>query len=71
MVKEMGGKYGVNMKEVYWTLGQFDWVTVCEANDDIAIAAFGLAIGAAGNVRLQTMRAFSKDEMNGILKKLG
>ena len=71
MVKELGGKYGVNMKEIFWTLGQYDVVTVCEANDDAAIAAFGLAIGAAGNVRLQTLRAFTKDEMNGILKKLG
>jgi uncharacterized protein with GYD domain len=29
-----------------------------------------LAIGMAGNVRTQTLRAFSKDEMNGILGKM-
>lgn len=69
-VKEMAGKFGVNMTSIHWTLGQFDLVTVCEADNEESIAAFGLAIGAAGNVRLQSLRAFSKDEMNAILKKL-
>src|SRR5476651_1020714 len=55
---EIGGNHGVNMKEIYWTVGQYDMVTVCEANDDAAIAAFGLAIGAGGNIRLQTLSAF-------------
>jgi uncharacterized protein with GYD domain len=30
-----------------------------------------LAIGMAGNVRGQTLRAYPKSEMEGILKKLG
>jgi len=29
-----------------------------------------LAIGAGGNVRTQTLRAFSREEMNGVLAKL-
>jgi len=29
-----------------------------------------LSIGAAGNVRTEMLRAFSKDEMNGILGKM-
>lgn len=70
-VKEMGKKLGVNMKDIFWTLGQYDLVTICEAPDDASMTAFGLAIGAAGNVRTQTLRAFSKDEMNGILAKMG
>lgn len=71
MVKELGAKFGVNMKAIYWTLGQYDLVTISEAENEAAMAAFGLAIGAAGNVRLQSLRAFTKDEMNGILGKLG
>jgi uncharacterized protein with GYD domain len=59
------------MTTIYWTLGQYDMVTICEAESDTAIAAFGLAIGASGNVRLQSLRAFNKDEMEGILSKLG
>ncbi|MCU6435442.1 GYD domain-containing protein [Undibacterium sp. Jales W-56] len=69
--KELGAKFGVNMKTIYWTMGQYDLVTVCEAEDDASMAAFGFAISAAGNVRGQTLKAFAKDEMNGILSKLG
>ena len=69
-VKEMGAKFGVNMKEIYWTLGQYDLVVFIEASDDAAVTAFGLSIAAAGNVRMQTLRAFSKDEMNAILDKM-
>ena len=69
-VKEMGAKFGVNMKEIYWTLGQYDLVVFLEAPDDAAATAFGLSIAAAGNVRMQTLRAFSKDEMNAILGKM-
>lgn len=69
-VKEMGKKFGVNMRDIFWTLGQYDLVTICEAADDASITAFGLALGSAGNVRMQTLRAFTKDEMNGILAKM-
>ena len=69
-VKEMGRKFGVTAKEFFWTLGSFDVVAICEAPDDASMTAFGLAIGATGNVRTQTLRAYSKDEMNEILRKL-
>jgi uncharacterized protein with GYD domain len=70
-VKELAKKYGVTAKEFYWTLGTHDVVVVFEAPDDASMTALGLAIGALGNVRTQTMRAFSREEMNGILAKLG
>jgi uncharacterized protein with GYD domain len=69
-VKETAGKFGVKMREIYWTQGQYDIVTLCEAKDEASIAAFGLAVSSVGNVRFQTLRAFSRDEMNGILGKL-
>lgn len=69
-VKEAGRKLGVEMKEIYWTLGQYDLVVVLEASDEKAATALALSIGAAGNVRTQTMLAFSRDEMNTILGKM-
>lgn len=69
-VKDMAGRFGVNVKSIHWTLGKYDVVTVCEANDDASATAFALAIASAGNVRMQTLRAFSADEMNEILAKL-
>jgi uncharacterized protein with GYD domain len=70
-VKELAGKFGVTAKEFFWTLGSYDVVAIFEAPDDAAMTALGLAIGAAGNVRTQTLRAFTRAEMNGILAKLG
>ena len=70
-VTEAAGKFGAKMTQIYWTLGKHDLVTIIEAPDDESATAFGLSIGAAGNVRTQTMRAFSKDEMRAILGKLG
>lgn len=70
-VREAAKKYGVTPKEFYWTLGSYDLVVIFEAPDDASMTALGLAIGSAGNVRTQTLRAFNKDEMNKILAKLG
>lgn len=69
-VKEAAKKFGANMTQVYWTLGQYDLVAVIDAPNDETATAFSLAISAAGNIRMQTLRAFAKDEMNGILAKL-
>ena len=69
-VREAAKKLGVNMTQIYWTLGHYDLVAIIEAPDDKSATAFALAVGAAGNVRTQTLRAFSKEEMDGILGKL-
>ncbi len=68
--KELAGKFGVRMNEIYWTEGAFDLAIQCQAQDETSMAAFGLAVAASGNVRFQTLRAFTRDEMGSILKKL-
>jgi uncharacterized protein with GYD domain len=60
---------GVNFVDVYWTLGEHDIVAVLEAPDDETATAALLAIGAQGNIRTNTMRAFSRDEMRGVIDK--
>ena len=69
-VKTMAKKFGVTAKEFFWTLGHYDVVAVFDAPDDESMAAFGMAIGAGGNIRTQTLRAFSGEEMIGILARL-
>ena len=69
-VKAAAQKFGANMTQIYWTLGKYDLVVITEAPDDESATAFALGIASAGNVRMQTLRAFSKDEMNVILGKL-
>lgn len=70
-VKEMAKKFGVNAKEFFWTMGNYDMVAIFEAPDDASMSALGLSIGTAGNVRTQTLKAFPKEDMNGILARLG
>ena len=55
--------------DVYWTLGEHDIVTVVEAPDDESLTAALLMLGSAGNVRTKTMRAFSREEMRGVIDK--
>jgi uncharacterized protein with GYD domain len=69
-VKQAAKKQGVDMRETYWTVGQYDLVVVVDAPDDESATAFSLSVGAAGNVRTQTLRAFSADELNRILTKV-
>lgn len=71
VAKEGALKFGVHMKEMYWTLGSCDLVVVVEAPDDASYLAFGASLAAAGNVRTQSLRAFSKDQMNDVFAKLG
>ena len=69
-VRETARKMGIETKSLYWTVGKYDVVATFEAPDDASITALSLAISSAGNVRTQTMRAFTKDEVTGILAKL-
>lgn len=69
-VREMGAQMGIQVKDIYWTLGKYDVVLTLEAPDDAIMTSFGLSIGALGNVRTQTLRAFDADEMQGILGKM-
>ena len=62
-------KAGAKVKEVYWTLGQYDGLLILEASDEATAAALGLNLGSLGNVRSETLRAFSADEISGVLKK--
>lgn len=68
--KEMARKSGVTVKDVYWTLGTYDIVALCEAADDEAATALSLSVASRGNVRSQTLRAFSHAEMSKIVAKM-
>jgi uncharacterized protein with GYD domain len=55
-------KSGVQIRDIYWTLGPHDLVAIFEARDEEALTAALLELGAAGNVRSTTLRAFSRDD---------
>jgi uncharacterized protein with GYD domain len=68
--KAMAKNAGVTVKDMYWTIGTFDVVTICEAPDDETVTALSLSIATRGNVRTQTLRAFTPPEMAKILSKM-
>ncbi|AST30835.1 GYD domain-containing protein [Ralstonia solanacearum] len=68
--RELAKTFGIEMKDIYWTLGQYDLAAIFEGPDDATMTAFSLALGTAGNVRSETLRAFPMDEMNQILSKM-
>jgi uncharacterized protein with GYD domain len=65
MVK-MGGK----MLSVHYTQGEYDLVCVVEWPTEEAATAFALATASQGNVTLQTMRAFSVEEIAAVVSKI-
>jgi uncharacterized protein with GYD domain len=62
-VQQAGGQ----VRELLWTFGQYDIVTVLEAPDDEAAMALLLQTAALGNIRTETMRAMSADEISSVI----
>ena len=65
-VNEMGAE----IKDIYYTMGQYDGVVVIEAPDDETVAKIALAVGSVGNVRSETLRAYTEDEFVEITSAL-
>lgn len=68
---ELAEKHGVRFEQVYWTVGPYDIVGIAEAPDDESISAFFLELSSAGNLRTTTLRAYNREEMRGVLERLG
>jgi uncharacterized protein with GYD domain len=63
-------KLGVKIIEEFWTIGAYDEVVLFDAPDDETMTAFACKVSSLGNVKTETMRAFRKEEMEGILSKI-
>lgn len=66
--KKAGAAIGMKVKEVVWTQGQYDLIVISEASDDAKANAFALNTLKLGNVRGQTLRAYTAAEMEKILE---
>jgi uncharacterized protein with GYD domain len=67
--KTMAEKLGVTVKSVYYTLGNFDLVLVVEGPEEAVMTGL-LKTGSLGNVRTQTLRGFSIEEMKSMIGKM-
>jgi uncharacterized protein with GYD domain len=68
--KKAGAQAGITIRETLWLQGEYDFLVISEAADEVAATAFQLNIAKAGNVRSQTLRAFTLPEMEKILHKV-
>lgn len=64
-------KHAAKIEQVYWTVGPYDIVTILEGPDDESATAVMLELGTGGNLRTVTLRAYDREEMSGILQRLG
>ncbi len=63
-------KVGGRFVDTVYTMGQYDLVVITEAPDDETIMAFLLQIASLGNVRTETLKAFSREQMQAIIEKV-
>jgi uncharacterized protein with GYD domain len=64
-------KHGATIEQVYWTVGPYDIVCILQAPDEQSATAMVLELGSAGNLRTLTLRAYDREEMSGIIQRLG
>ncbi len=67
--KKAAKEAGVTIKEILWTQGHHDLVTIMEGPEE-AVAALGLGVAKLGNITSQTLRGFTAAEMEKILAKV-
>ncbi len=51
-------------------MGQYDVIHIVDAPDDTIATAVAMSLAKLGNVRTQTLRAFSQAEVDNILTKI-
>jgi len=66
LLRQAGGQ----VRELLWTFGEYDVVTVIEAPDDETAMGLLLQTAAQGNVRTRTMRAMGPDEISGAIGQM-
>src|SRR5258708_30614757 len=65
--RRMAETFGVTVKELFWTQGRYDIVTILDAPDEFAATALNLNLSALGNVRTDPFRSFSAADMTQIV----
>jgi uncharacterized protein with GYD domain len=66
LAERLGGR----LTSIHWTQGAYDIVAIAEFPDEDGIQTFLLSLGTQGNIRTETLRAFSAQDMQRIISKL-
>lgn len=68
--RKAGKALGADIKQLYLVMGRYDAVVISEAPDDETAAKLALGTAIQGNVRTETLRAFSEAEFMKIVASL-
>jgi len=68
--RELAKKLGIDVKHVFLTSGESDLLVIVETANTDSIPKFAMAIGAQGNVRTRTVRAWPEAEMVKLISEL-
>ena len=61
---------GCEMKGFYLVMGQYDAVVITEAPNDETLSKLALALDSKGNVRTESLRAYTEDEYRKLISSL-
>lgn len=61
---------GGRVLEFYAVLGDYDFVSIVESPNDEVVMTFSLGLGAHGNVKTTSLRAFTQAQFNTAIKQL-
>ena len=65
MIEQAGGKM-----QIYYTLGEYDFVVITEMPDDEAMMKFLLQAGSLGNVRTKTLKAWTESDSIKVISQI-
>ena len=63
-------KIGGEIKHFYYTMGQYDFIAICEAPNEEAMAKALLIISGTGEIRTNTLTAISTEKAAAIFEEL-
>jgi uncharacterized protein with GYD domain len=63
-------KAGARVRDVYRTMGRYDVTAIVDVPDEITLTSLLYTMGAQGNVRTETLRAFTREETEQALAKM-
>ena len=68
--RQLCEKQNARVKEVYRTMGRYDLAAIVEAPDDVAMSSILYTLASLGNVRTETLRAFTPQETEAALARV-
>lgn len=68
--RELAKKFGIEIKQIYLTSGEYDLVSIVETSNGDNVAKMALALGSAGNVHTRMSRAWTEAEYLKMVSEL-